>query len=343
MNRRLAALAGLLVGLAAAWFALRDLRLAELAAVLGAIGPAATLAFVPQAVSFLLDTTAMRLILTRLGETVRLARIFRTRIAVEFMSVALPAGAVVADGAFPVLITKWCGVRSPEAVAAVAARKLMIWRAHTVCLLLAGAGAAAGLGSRLTRGPAVVWTLLGAGLVVGLLAALLTVLAGSGRPAERVRWLLMRVPSARLRAAVEDAESHFQAADARMATMARTRALRAHLLHVAAWMARAAEPWVILRLAGAPLSYVDVLAAEALVGLLRSAAMVVPAGLGVQELGYSVFLRATGAPDPAALTAALALLRRVREAAWASAGYVLLWKKPQQAADPPAVAPAGEA
>jgi uncharacterized membrane protein YbhN (UPF0104 family) len=229
-------------------------------------------------------------------------------------------------------------------VASVAARKLIIWRAHTACLLLAGLGTAAGLGSPLTRGPAVVWTLLGAALVVGILAALLTLLAGSGRPAARVRWLLLRLPFPRLRAAVQNAESHFQAADARMATVARTRALRAHILHVLAWMARAAEPWVILRLAGAPLSYVDVLAAEALVGLVRSAAMVVPAGLGVQELGYSVFLRATGAPDPAALTAALALLRRVREAAWAAAGYVLLWKQPQQAAgEPPAVAPAREA
>jgi uncharacterized membrane protein YbhN (UPF0104 family) len=333
MNRRIAALAGLVIGLAAAWFALHDLRLAELAAVLGAIGPAAALVFVPQAVSFTLDTLSLRLLLVRLGDVVRHARLFRARVAVEFMSVALPAGAMVSDGAFPVLITKWCGVRSPEAVAAVAARKLLIWRAHTVCLLLAGLAAAAGLGSPLTRGAAVVWTLLGAGLVVGLLAVLLTLLAGSGRPASRVRWLLMRLPFKRLRAAAEKAEEHFHAADARMASMARTRVLRAHLLHVGAWMARAAEPWVILRLAGAPLSYVDVLAAEALVGLVRSAALVVPAGLGVQELGYSVFLRATGAPDPAALTAALALLRRVREAAWAAAGYVLLWKRPGEQAE----------
>jgi uncharacterized membrane protein YbhN (UPF0104 family) len=102
-------------------------------------------------------------------------------------------------------------------------------------------------------------------------------------------------------------------------------------------MARAAEPWVILRLAGAPLSYVDALAAEALVGLMRSAAVVVPAGLGVQELGYSMFLRAAGVPDPAALTGALALLRRAREAAWGTAGYALLWKRPKgEATEPPA-------
>jgi hypothetical protein len=69
---------------------------------------------------------------------------------------------------------------------------------------------------------------------------------------------------------------------------------------------------------------------------MRSAAVLVPAGLGVQELGYSMFLRASGAPDPAALTGALALLRRAREAAWATAGYALLWKRPGDAGGPPA-------
>jgi hypothetical protein len=33
------------------------------------------------------------------------------------------------------------------------------------------------------------------------------------------------------------------------------------------------------------------------------------------------------------LVAALALLRRVREMAWATAGYVLLWKQPVREAE----------
>src|SRR6185369_11776706 len=115
---------------------------------------------------------------------------------------------------------------------------------------------------------------------------------------------------------------------ARLAKATRMRAVRVHLIYVTAWLARVCEPFVILRLAGAPLSFVDVLAAEALVGVARSAMVVIPAGLGVQELGWAMFLRAAGAPDPAALTAALALLRRVREAFWAAAGYVLLMKRP---------------
>jgi uncharacterized membrane protein YbhN (UPF0104 family) len=339
-SRRWTTVAGLALGLAAAGFALHDLRFDELAAVLAAIGPAASLVFVPMGTSFALDITAWQRILHRLGETVRWVRLFRARVAAEFMAVALPAGAVVADGTLPVLLTKWCGVSSPDAVASVAARKLMIWRAHGTCLLVAGLASLAGLGSPLTRGKAMTWTLLGTAVFVGVLSALLALLAGSGRPAARVRALLLRLPFARLREALEEAESHFHATDARLAAVARTRAVRAHLLYALAWMARAAEPWVILRLAGAPLSYVDVLAAEALVGVVRSAAVLVPAGLGVQELGYSVYLRAAAAPDPAALVAALALLRRVREMAWATAGYVLLWKQPVREAEAAAEAAA---
>jgi uncharacterized membrane protein YbhN (UPF0104 family) len=336
MKRRLTLAGGLVVGAAAAWFALRDLRLGELAAVLAAIGPAAALVFVPQAVSIGLDVLAWQRLLARLSDVVSVGRLLRVRVAAEFMAVVLPGGAVVADGTLSVLLTKWCGVRSPDAVASVAARKLMIWRAHGVCLLLAGLGALAGMGSELTRRPAVIAALFGGAALVGGLSALLAVLAGAGRPAARVRWLLLKLPFARLRSALDEAEHHFHATDARVAAAARTRAVRAHLLHVLAWMARAAEPWVILRLAGAPLSYLDALAAEALVGMLRSAAVLVPAGLGVQELGYSMFLRASGAPDPAALTGALALLRRAREAAWATAGYALLWKRPAGDAAAPA-------
>lgn len=328
MRRKVSTAAGLALGLVAAWLALRGLQPSDLASVLTAIGPAVAFVFVPQAVSFGLDGAALAFLLRRLGYQPALARVGRCRVAIEFMAVALPAGAVVADGTLPLLLNRWAGIRSPDGVAAVAARKLMIWRAHAVCLLLAGLLAALGLGSDLTHKRSTVILLFAAAGVVGALSALLALLAGSARPASRVRAVLLRVPVARLRDALAEAEAHFHDTDARLAKATRMRAVRVHLLYVIAWLARVTEPFVILRLAGAPLSFVDVLAAEALVGVARSAMVVVPAGLGVQELGWSMFLRAAGVPDPAALTAALALLRRVREAFWAAAGYVLLMKRP---------------
>ena len=50
MKKQLTTAAGLALGLLAAWFALRGLKLEDLASVLTAIGPAVALVFVPQAV-----------------------------------------------------------------------------------------------------------------------------------------------------------------------------------------------------------------------------------------------------------------------------------------------------
>jgi glycosyltransferase 2 family protein len=343
LRRRLTTAAGLLLGLAAAWLALRGLEKDSLGAVLTAIGPAVAFVFLPQALSFGLDSVALDFLLRRQGYPAALARVGRCRVAVEFLAVALPAGAVVADGTLPVLLSRWAGVRSPDGVASVAARKLMIWRAHAGCLLLAGTLAALGFGSDLTHKRSTVILLFAAGLLVAVLSALLALLAGSARPASRVRGLLLRIPLARLREALAEAEAHFHDTDARLAKATRMRAVRVHLLYLSAWLARVLEPFVILRLAGAPLSFVDVLAAESLVGVARSAMVVVPAGLGVQELGWAMFLRAAGVPDPTALTGALALLRRLREAFWAAAGYVLLMKRPGER-DPlePELAAAGD-
>jgi uncharacterized membrane protein YbhN (UPF0104 family) len=337
LKRRLLLAGGLALGAVAAWVAFRDLRLADLASVLAAIGPAAALVFIPQTVSMALDAVAWGRVLRRLGDEVGFVHLARARVAAEFMAITLPGGPIVADGTLSVMLTRWSGVRPPDAVAAVAARKLMIWRAHAACLMLAGLGTLAGLGSAVTRQPLLWGSLLAGAVAVTLVSVLLGWLVGAGRPAERLHALLLRVPSRRLRAAMERGASRFQDTDARLAVAARTRVVRAQLLYVVAWVARAAEPWVILHLAGAPLSFVDVLAAEAVVGVVRSLAFVVPAGLGVQELGYAMFLRLGGAPDPAALTAALAILRRTREAFWATAGYALLWGGSGRAVAPSAV------
>jgi uncharacterized membrane protein YbhN (UPF0104 family) len=50
----------------------------------------------------------------------------------------------------------------------------------------------------------------------------------------------------------------------------------------------------------------------------------VPAGLGVQDLGYVAFLHASGVPEAAALGAAFVVLKRAKELAWVAAGWTIL-------------------
>jgi hypothetical protein len=49
-----------------------------------------------------------------------------------------------------------------------------------------------------------------------------------------------------------------------------------------------------------------------------------PAGLGVQDLGYLTFLRALQVPDVLNVAAAFLLLKRSKECFWAVVGYVVL-------------------
>ncbi len=82
-------------------------------------------------------------------------------------------------------------------------------------------------------------------------------------------------------------------------------------LHLFCWIASAAEVWLALRLAGAPLPWGAVLAIESLLYAIRTAAFLVPQAVGVQEGAYLVLGAAFGLTPEMAL--ALSLLKRARD------------------------------
>lgn len=83
------------------------------------------------------------------------------------------------------------------------------------------------------------------------------------------------------------------------------------LLHLACWVAGAAEAWIVLALAGAPLPFSAVLVIESLLYAARSVAFLVPNAVGVQEGAYVLFGAAFGLSPETAL--ALSLLKRARD------------------------------
>jgi putative membrane protein len=83
------------------------------------------------------------------------------------------------------------------------------------------------------------------------------------------------------------------------------------LLHLACWIASAAEPWLALKFMGFPLGFGPVLAIESLVYAARSMAFVIPNALGVQEGAYIVLGAFFGIGPDVAL--ALSLLKRGRD------------------------------
>lgn len=85
------------------------------------------------------------------------------------------------------------------------------------------------------------------------------------------------------------------------------------LLHLACWIASAAEAWLVLRLAGEPLSFTAVLVLESMLYAVRTAAFVVPNAVGVQEGAYILLGASFGLTPEVSL--ALSLIKRARDLA----------------------------
>jgi putative membrane protein len=111
---------------------------------------------------------------------------------------------------------------------------------------------------------------------------------------------------------------------------ARHRAIAEALFwHLLAWICRAGETWMVLHLLGYPVSALDAVAIEGLLGAIRSAAFLMPAGLGVQEGALILLCGWVGVPADTAL--ALALIKRARELVVGLPG-LLAWLAAEHAA-----------
>jgi uncharacterized protein (TIRG00374 family) len=114
------------------------------------------------------------------------------------------------------------------------------------------------------------------------------------------------------------------------------------LLFLGGWLLESLETWLILRLLGIELGFVEVASFEVLLSFLRNVLFVLPAGLGVQDLGYVTFLAALGVPDAVNAGAAFVVLKRTKELFWIGVGYTLLGfeLKPPKAVETAGVGPA---
>jgi glycosyltransferase 2 family protein len=81
--------------------------------------------------------------------------------------------------------------------------------------------------------------------------------------------------------------------------------------HLLAWLAAAFWLWVMFRFCGADVRLVDCIAIESLLSALRSAAIFIPAAVGVQEAGYAALAPVFGAGPEMGL--AVSLLKRARD------------------------------
>jgi len=96
------------------------------------------------------------------------------------------------------------------------------------------------------------------------------------------------------------------------------------VLYSAGWVVRGLETFLFLSLLGAGVPFTTALVVETAIIVVRSVAVPVPAGLGVQDVGYVLCLRALGVPDATTVATAFVLLKRGKDLFWILVGFAFM-------------------
>jgi uncharacterized membrane protein YbhN (UPF0104 family) len=347
-SRHLAYGAGLLVAAACLWLSFRHARLSDVWRIVTQIGPIAPLVLVPYFVAVSLDTIGWRRIFAEMGHDLRLRRLLGVRFATEAVLMSAPGGSVLSDTIKPFVLKATDRVPISATLTSVTLRKWSIMAAEVPYLVL---GWLVGFGLYRAASSAVIgqpagFEWIAIGLIAGLLAGVAVgyAMLSGGRMTERAYLLLLRVLPGFLRVHLRAAHDGARSLDAylrRVFTERRRGLASAVGLYVVHWFIEAFETWLIVRLLGFPIDFTHAVAIESACSFLRAMAFFVPAGLGVQDLGYAILFGVAGVPAPVDFGLAFTLVKRSKELVWVLIGYCILLTLPVRRG-PAAHAPVSE-
>jgi uncharacterized protein (TIRG00374 family) len=332
MKRRLSQLARLVPVAAAVVLFVMTLRSADLGRALSlirALGPALPLLLVPQIVAISLDALGWQLAFRGLSRFVPLRLLVAVRLAADAVFMSLPSGAVIAEALQPYLLRRRGNLPFEEAVVGTVARKIFIILSQGLFLGLAAAVAYPVLqraSQKAIGRPGLPALLLFSAAVLVAIATVLATIFFYGKVAQRSRRALERLGLSWLRPWLERNAHRFGAADdhlARYLASGPARLLTPLPAFLGMWLVKAFETWLFLRLLGSPITFGAAMALETTIILVRVLVVPVPGGLGVQDLGYVLFVRSFGIPDPSTVGTALALLKRGKELFWTAIGLAI--------------------
>ncbi len=332
MKRRLSRLARLVPVAAAVVLFVMTLRSADLGRALSLIrglGPALPLLLLPQIVAVSLDALGWHLVFRGLGRFVRVRLLIGVRLAADAVFMSVPSGSVIAEALQPYLLRRRGDLPFEEAVVGTVARKIFIIFSQGLFLGLSAALAYPVLqraSQKAIGRPGLPALLLFSALVLMAVATVLATIFFYGKVAQRSRRALERLGLSWLRPWLERNAHRFGAADdhlARYLASGPARLLAPLPPFLAVWLVKAFETWLFLRLLGSPIAFGSAMALETTILLVRALVVPVPGGLGVQDLGYVLFVRTFGVADATTVGTALALLKRGKEIVWTAVGLAI--------------------
>jgi len=285
----------------------------------------------PALVALTLECQGWKRVFRSLGQGVALRSLLRVRLMTEAIAQTLPLGVIWAESLKPLLLGRHAGMPASRAVAGLFARKYLLVSSQAIYVALLSAFGFATLvrlSFSLTGHGAFAWAAFAVSGVLCLTALALCGTFACGRAAERVLALLRRIPNARLQRALLRREASFTGTDrltARYFELGFTRTtLAPGVFFLCGWLCESLESFLILRLLGVELDFFAVASIEVCLSFLKNVLFVLPAGIGVQDIGYVSCLSALGVPDALTVGAAFSTLKRGKELFWAAVGYALL-------------------
>jgi hypothetical protein len=285
----------------------------------------------PQLLSLCLECIGWSGVFRSLGQTVALRPLLRVRLMTEAVAQTLPLGVIWAESLKPLLLGRHANVPTSRAVAAIVARKYLLISSQAVYVaLLSACGFATlrRLSQTLTGHASLAWGAFGVSATLSLLAFGVCGAFARGRVAERVFAALRGLRHVRLQQELNQRQACFANTDSLTESYFANGFVRTTLapgvFFLCGWLCEALESFVILRLLGVELDFFALSSIEVLLSFLKNVLFVLPAGIGIQDVGYVSCLAALGVPDALTVGAAFSALKRGKELFWAGCGYLLL-------------------
>ena len=310
------------------WHYFSGLQFSLVADRIRGIGLAALVIAIPFGLIFLVESLAWRLTIRR-DPPPGVGLLLLVRVATDALLYSIPGGVAIAEPMRPVLLKRECGVDLTEGVGSCILTKINIAVAQAVFILIGFSlvvllypGVAAQLGpGEGFKGLSVI------ALSILFVVALLTLPFSGPRMAQACR-ALARIPFPPLRRLLAKGEPYILRLDEHVGRFARDHTGKfalSLLLSFSAWVLVGVESFLILKFLGVDPTFTQAIALESTASLFRIVFFFLPGAIGASEVGFVTLLIAFGFPDPVTLSAAYIAVKRVKEAGWILAGYLIFW------------------
>jgi uncharacterized protein (TIRG00374 family) len=330
LRHLLAQILPLLLSLGFLAWVLRSADLGRALELVHSLGWRLPLLLLPNLVASVVETTAWWLSFERFGTRPAFLRLLGVRVTSDALLLGLPSGTVVSETIQPYLLKRRCGVPLENGIVAGVARKFFVVESHGLFLALSTFLAWPLLerdaAARIFR-EGLPWVLLLTSAVLVTAASGVVLATAHGRVANRVHRGLDLVGGRWLGSWLQRNAPRFERTDEGLAAFfgrSRLRLMVSVVLHACGWFIRSVETWLFLWLVGADVPLAAAMVIETALILVRSAAVPVPAGLGVQDAAYVLCLRALGVHDATTLGAAFVVIKRGKDFFWIVVGFLLL-------------------